>query len=312
MKDLGGIAGSDLTGTGNSNATIQYTVTLFGYCTSGLASGDVCTRKVGFSFDPVKDLDLGSTSLKDSFNGLSPYQKAAWFLGIGYIMAEILTFFTVILSLFSLPQTLLAGVVTSAIATILLIAASGTSLSIFTKYNGSLNDILSKANIESAVGNKLFIISWIATVTSLICTIVLIINARRTKTRSRRVHHVGLLDENAMDKSGMESQKGIKSGTMAKPGFLAKIPTWNRHKYEQIDDNQALKATTAKNKTRNSDDAEVLIARGFRGSDDEDEEDLARVATRSGPRGIQLQPMGGGLPNRDVDTGYEPYRNHAI
>lgn len=312
MKDLGAIAGSDLTGTGNSNASIEYTVTLFGYCTSGLTSGDICTRKVGFNFNPLRDLNLESTSFKDSFNGLSPYQTAAWFLGIGYIMAELLIFCTLILSLFSLPRALITGAITSAAATILLIAASGTASSIFTKYNGSLNDVLSEANIKSALGNKLFILSWIATITSLICTIVLVVHARRTKSQSRRMQHVGLLGQNAMDKGGMESHEGIKTVSQAKPGFLAKIPTWNRHKYQQIDEDQVLQATAAKKKTRDSDDAEVLISRGFGGGDDEDEEALVRGATKSGPRGIPLQPMSGALPNRDVDTGYEPYRNHAM
>ena len=111
----------------------------------------------------------------------------------------------------------------------------------------------------------------------------------------------------------MEPHKGIKSGTKAMPGFLAKIPTWKRHNYAQIDDTQAFKATTAKDKKRNSDDAEVLISRGFGGGDDEDDEDLVRGATKSGPRGIMLQPMSsGGLPSRDIDTAYEPYRNHAL
>ena len=126
------------------------------------------------------------------------------------------------------------------------------------------------------------------------------------------MHHGGLLDQNAMDKSGMEPHKAITSGTKAMPGFLAKIPTWNRHKYVQIDDDQALKTTKAKGKERESDDGDVLISRGFGGGEDEDDEELVRGATKSGPKGIPLQPMSGGLPSRDVDTAYEPYRNHAL
>jgi len=106
---------------------------------------------------------------------------------------------------------------------------------------------------------------------------------------------------------------GPKSGSKAKPGFLAKMPTWNRHKYGKIDEDKAAAKGGMKSKVLyDHDDADVLISRGFGGGDDEEDDhrDLVRGATNQ-PRGIQLQPMGG-LPSRDIDTAYEPYRAQAL
>ena len=93
----------------------------------------------------------------------------------------------------------------------------------------------------------------------------------------------------------------------AVPGFLKKMPTWNRHKYAQID--ERTRGIAVQGKMYNGNDAEVLITRGFGEGEEEEFEEPELV--RGSTRGIQLQPMGN-IPNRDVNTAYEPFRAQAL
>ncbi|KAH8597849.1 SUR7/PalI family-domain-containing protein [Bisporella sp. PMI_857] len=317
LQDLSTISGTDLVGPAASRTSLniseEYTISLFGYCEKENGERKCSPRKIGFNFNPLKDLKLAGTSLSAAISKMDPYTKAAWFLGIGYIVAELLIGLTLILSFFNRRKTIVTSAVFSSLATTLLIAASAAAIAVFSKYKGTLNDkLLSSANIKSALGNRMFILSWVATAVSLILTIVLIIHAQRSKKLTRH-RGVGLLDPNSTEKGGLDPDAHMvpRSAKPAAPGFLAKMPTWNRHKYAQIDEQQGSKGAANK---KPANDADELISRGFGSGEDEDDEDrdLVRGATNQ-PRGIQLMPMvGGGLPSRDVDTAYEPYRAQAL
>jgi len=114
-----------------------------------------------------------------------------------------------------------------------------------------------------------------------------------------------LVDHSAIDKAGVGTHVG--PAPLKKPGFLQRIPTWNRHKYAQIDEQTAVH-TAMKGKVYNTNDADVLLTRGFGGGEDEEDEEHELV--RESARGIQLQPMGNG-PSRDIDTAYDPYRSQT-
>jgi len=300
LQDLSGLPGNtNLVGSPASTSSLglanSYTISLFTFC------GTSCSGKFGFHFNPLTDLKLDTTALQGSFSSsftktLSSYASTAWFLGIAYVLAFLLNFSTMILSCLGSP---LIPAITSSLTTFFLLTASGSGVGVFTNVRNSFNSALSSSGIKTTLGNKLFILSWIATILSLIASILSCIHASRSKSRRQRGGN-GLLQDNVrgMDKRIIEDREPLTGSKLpGMPGFLKKIPTWNRHQYTPIEERTAIRG-----RVYNGNDAEVLLTRGFGGGDEDEleEQDLGQNER------IQMRPLV--LPNRSRSTSYEQFR----
>jgi hypothetical protein len=298
LKDISAIPGNnDLVGSPATTSSLglakSYTTFLFTFC------GTSCSGKFGFHFDPLTDLKLDTTSLQGSFPSsftktISEYASVAWFLDIAYLLAFLFNLFTIILSCLNSP---VITAVTSGLTTLFLLAASGAGLGVFMKVKGSFNSALSHSGIQTDLGKQLFILSWIATTTSLLASIISCIHSCRSKPQRRRG------GKSFLDTGGMQDPATMPLPRKSSiPGFLKKVPTWRRHQYAQIDERQE---RPFKNKAAyDTADSEILLTRGFGGGELEEEEE--RELPRGSMRGIQMQPMGNS--SRDASTAYEPFR----
>jgi hypothetical protein len=314
LKDLSTITGNDLVGS-NANASSlglasSYTVALLSYCLETDSSTTCSSPKFGFYFDPRSDLKLDDTGLQGSFSSsfihtISSYGSTSGFLGVAYVLAFILTFITPAFSILAwcAPRAVIGGAITSVLSTIFLFAASVISIAIFSNVTGSFNSNLTAAGIKTALGSKLFILSWIATVLSLISSTLLCISSRRAAENRRGVGR-GIIQHGDQDKDG--AQVNISTSGPRKLTLLQRSLTWNRHKYSQIERQPAVRIVGQ------NDDEDVLLSRGFGGGEDEyghgEEEELVRGSTR----GIALTGLGGKKAKIDVETAYEPYRQSSL
>lgn len=313
LKDLSTVTGNDLVGPSLSASTLglanAYTISLFTSC----AENEDCTSPhFGFHFNPVTELNLDGTGVQSAFpssfiHTISTYGTNSTALAVAYILAFAFTVVTPIFTLFSSrsPRATTVGVITSFLAMLFLLAASSVALATFSKVKDAFNSNLETIGVKTALGNKLFVFSWVATVFSSI-TLILLSHNMRVSARQRR-HGNGLLDQASIDKGG-EGIPGPASGGLKKLSLLQRMPTWRKHNYSQIEKQPAVK-TAVTGVVYDASDRDILLTRGFGGGDDiEDEEEHEFVQGHS--RGIQLQPMGRGA-TRDLDTAYEPYRSQA-
>jgi hypothetical protein len=196
-----------------------------------------------------------------------------------------------------MPRAIVANVTTSVLATIFLLAASSASIATFTNLKGKINTALLTAGVKTALGNKLFIVSWIATVLMLLNSIILIIAYRQNKKHKQRgmARGVGVIDHSGMDKSGVGNQVFAAPKRTRTLQLLKNVGnTWNRQKYPQIEKQSTVQGIP--------DDEAVLVQRGFGGGEDEDDdEELVRNSTR----GVPLQAVGNG---NGRNAAYEPHR----
>jgi hypothetical protein len=288
------------------------TISLLSYCAEGTSS-TICSKpQFGFHFDPLVDLNLGSTSLQTSLPSsfaktISAYGSASKFLGGAYLLAFVLTFLTPLFGLLAAccnPRAILGGAFTSFFATIFLLAASGLSIAIFKTVKSAFDSDLGPAGIKTSFGDKLYVLTWIATFLSFVSTILICISSRKSK---HFVIRRGMIIPSATDKDG--SKVGVVSSTAGpKPlTLLQRSLTWNKHKYAALGKKKspAVKVTGV---TGEHEDEDVLLEqRGFGGGEDEEpeEEELVRGSTR----GIPLTGISGNKPGRDMDTAYEPFRH---
>ena len=288
----------------------SYTIALLSYCAEGTEDTTCSTPKFGFHFDPRSALNLDNTSLQGSFSSrfiqkISAYGSASQFLGSAYLIAFITTFLTPLFGILArccAPRVIIFGAITSGLATIFLLAASALSIAFFKTVQGAFNSDLSSAGIKTALGDKLFVLSWIATVLSLISTILLCVSYRKS---NRRGMGKGMIIPSSTDKDG--SNVGVSSTAGPKPlTLLQRSLTWNKHKYAQIGKKMGKQKLPAVTVTGEHDDEDVLLERGFGGG--EDEEDDEELVRKSG-RGIQLQDLGGKKTAMDADSAYEPFRH---
>lgn len=221
---------------------------------------------------------------------------------MAYVLALVFTFATPIFILSSsrFPRAAVLGTATSILAFAFLLAASGAAIGIFEKVKGTFNSKLEPVGITTSLGDRLFVLGWVATVLSLGTSVLLCVSARRVSNEGRRNTRGvdGLLDKAAED--------GAARPALKTSGFLHRLPTFRRHNYAQIEKQGQQAAITGK--VYDAGDRDVLMKRGFGGGDSEEEEEEHQLEGEQ-TRGIQLQPMGLGA-RRDLDTAYEPYRSH--
>ncbi|KAJ2906361.1 putative integral membrane protein [Zalerion maritima] len=188
LRDITSVSGVDLVGSDATAASMgladSYTVTLFSSC--GRYPGDnvECTStSVGYSFDPEDDLKLSATNILSSTSTIFSYENVSGFIAASYILAGIL----VLISPFSVflakrfPKAALLGCALSCISAIFLLSASIAAVVVFPKAKDSFNALLADKGIETTVGSKLFVLSWLATAFALLECVALFFVARAAK-----------------------------------------------------------------------------------------------------------------------------------
>lgn len=309
LKDISKVSGNDLVGSNATAASLSIgnwtTISLFTSCTDANNTISCTPPHFGFDFNPSTGLKLDTTGLQGSsaLNSITGYAGLSKFLGIAYILALLFTVLTKGLNLLSccVPRAIVASVTTSILATIALLAASSAALAVFTNLKGKFNTALLSAGIKTALGNKLFIISWIATALMFLNTIMLCVSYRHNKQgRKQRgmARGVGVIDHSGMDKSGVGTEVFAAPKRTRTLQLLKKVGTWRPgQKYQQIEKQPAVRGIP--------DDEDILNRRGFGGGEDEDDDEVELV--RNSTRGIPLQPFGN-AQTKDVTSAYEPFR----
>jgi hypothetical protein len=231
------------------------------------------------------------------------YGSLSQFLEIAYILALLFTILTIGLNILSccIPRAIVASALTSILAALFLIGASSAAIGVFTNLRGKYNAVLLSAGIKTALGNNLFIASWIATMLILPNSITICLSYRHNNKHGRQrgmARGVGFIDHSGMDKSGVGTEVFAAPKRRRTLQLLKKVGTWSRQKYTQIEKQQAVRGIP-------DDDDDILNRRVFGGAEDEEEEEVELV--RNSTRGIQLQPFENSH-TRDVTSTYEPYR----
>ncbi|KAN0095635.1 SUR7/PalI family domain containing protein [Hyaloscypha variabilis] len=315
LKALSTVAKTDYVGSNSSASSLglatSYTISLLSYCAESSTS-TVCSKpQFGFHFDPLSDLQLANTGLGGTLpatftKAISSYGSASKFLGGAYLLAFVLTFLTPLFGILAsccAPRAIIGGAITSSLATIFLLAASALSVAIFKTVKSAFDSDLGPAGIKTSFGDKLYVLTWIATVLSLMSSVLLCASSRSS---NRKGKSRGMIIPSSTDKDG--SKVGVVSSTAGpRPlTLLQRSLTWNKHKYAQLSAKKKPSPVVKVTGADDYDDEDVLLEqRGFGGGEDEEEEEMVRSSTR----GIPLTAISGSKPAKDTDAAYEPFRH---
>ncbi|KAK3935939.1 putative integral membrane protein [Diplogelasinospora grovesii] len=314
LKDLSTVSGADYVGQPSTTSSLglatSYTIGLLTSC-GHFADGSVsCSPpSIGSSFNPGSDLRLDSTSLQqgsysqDLLNALSTYSKVSRFLAGAYIVSALLVFAA---PLAACCSAVLAAVL-STLATVLLLATSIAGVLVFKSVNSAFNANFNNSGLSSSLGTIPAALSFVAFVFSLLVAVVFIIRARDPDAGCRR--RGPILARSVGGKAGDGTVLGEDpysgpGGGDKKPGLWGRVPTWNRHKYVQVEKQPAIVRTNVVGHQEAvavdgpADDARRRLDDDWAVHDDE---------YSHGGSNIPLVALGGNKKTKDVNTAYEPY-----
>jgi hypothetical protein len=308
LQGLSSVSGEDFVGQEVTAETLliarTYTIGLFTSCAQ-FATGTICTSpRVGYVFNPKKALNLENTSLRSAFtpafnSTISAYWQISYFLAVAYILSFVLISFAPLASFISTRRgrSSSTAMAMSVLATLVTLAASVTATIHFKRVTDIFNEVLDEAVITTTLG-KLFIVSWVAFLVSLIFAIVMVIQIRNNKRARAPSLPRGMVP-------GKPGVGGVVAGDAAHagepaPGFLQRMQTWNRHRYVQIERQPVVAHTGV-----HSQEGAVLLdpMDDVRHENDlRDDDDIAH----SRQQGIAMMPLAKN-GQKDLNTAYEPY-----
>ncbi|OAQ91407.1 SUR7/PalI family domain-containing protein [Purpureocillium lilacinum] len=332
LQDLQKISGADLTG---SSATAQslglaslYSVHVYTTCAYFIAETTCSSFKVGSWFNAATALKLDTTvvsiNLSDDFNhSFDTYKKAAYFMGVGFILAFVFLVLAAVLSgLGSRFRTLaVSAAALSWIATGLLLSDAVVTLVTARRTAGAVTSELGSLGITAELG-KVVYLPFFAFALSLITSILYTLEIRRTRTNGlgpaakKRALMVGAASFSD-SKGEAEAAAGAGNGPIssAKPGILQRVTTWTRHRYVQVERQPAVARAPD-----NDDGGMASRTNALRGQRDFDydnpaeEGDIAMVSlggrgesgNNHGPRDVAYEPYSTQLPPT-LSLSHEPY-----
>ncbi|KAI0380104.1 hypothetical protein F5Y04DRAFT_258307 [Hypomontagnella monticulosa] len=239
LQDLSSIAGEDWVGSDVNAKSLElpdsYSLNLLTACANDDGSTVCGQPKIGFNFDPSSDLHLDSTSIQGTFSSaysdqLQTYSKVSTFLGAGYIIATILTVFSVLSIVLSLyfPRAIIGSVISSGLALIFLWASAIAATVMFFKLRDVFNDALGPSGIETRTSSRLIGLGFGAAGLTLSVFILVVTMWRSGRNERRR------------DWDNKNGTPGIVTGTQPAapapmPGLLRRFTTWSKHKYTQVE-----------------------------------------------------------------------------
>ncbi|GAW19999.1 hypothetical protein ANO14919_094930 [Xylariales sp. No.14919] len=269
LQDLSAISGSDLVGQSrtrqNLGLSTTYSVSLLTACGLNDDESTTCsTPRVGFAFNPDTDLKLGRTSAQGTlpkayYDQLSTYTVISTFVAVVYVLTSLLTVLSCIAIVLArrFERAMLISRIISGIVAILAIAATIASIVTFVKLRDTFNSALGDIGVRTATNSGAFGLSAAASVVS-VFTFALTLSIHPTTSRYRLPYHqekrgvdggAGAGETELMSREARAANIGV--------GFLARVPTWKRPGYTQIDAN---KRPTAHSRDHSPDsDREGLI-----------------------------------------------------
>ncbi|KAI1143078.1 hypothetical protein F5Y05DRAFT_367413 [Hypoxylon sp. FL0543] len=296
LKDLKSVAGLDWVGSDINADSLgvsrTYSLNLLTACSEGDGSTTCETPKVGFNFNPGSDLHLDDTSIEGTFppeysDELQTYSKVSTFVGVGYIIAAILTGLSCLFITASrcFPRAILGGQISSALAFLFLLASAIASVVTFIKVENIFNSALGAAGIHAQTSSKMFGLGFGAAALNFIAfllTFPLSKGSRRQKQSRRAV-------------------TDTKEISVSKPGLLRRVTTWNQARYVQVEKQKPF--IHQRSPSRGS-DREALIAAVEDDFSHEYPSDFAM-----GPMEKTKNKQDG--PSRDPSAAYDPHVNTA-
>lgn len=258
---------------------------------------------------------LDGTSLQGTYSDdllttLSRYSKSSRWLAGAYIAAGLFLVLTLIANCVSV----LAGAVTSGIATIVLFAVSIASTVIFGNVNKAFNsNFQSSAKLSSDFGRRPIAISFVAFLLTLTAAISLSVSARYASGGGGRrgpiARSVGGKDSNSLlagdGVGGGDPYAAPGGGRGGKKGFLATVVPMlpgQKHKYAQLEAQPALVRTDVEGRQRGLDEDW--------GAADEYSQPGGGGGGNNAAPSVPLVSLGN-KQTRDLSSGYEPYSSQT-
>ncbi|KAI1131306.1 SUR7/PalI family-domain-containing protein [Nemania abortiva] len=247
LQDLSTISGSDLVGQVGTRQTLglpaTYSVSLLTACGSNDDASTTCdTPRVGFTLNPGSDLKLDGSATQGTlssayYNELHTYAAVSTFTAVAYILSSILTILSCLTIVLSrhFERAILIGRVSSGIATLLVLTATIASIVTFIKVRDAFNSAFGDVGVKTTVNSRAFALSAAATVVSIgAFVLVLFIRPAGSGYRGSYRQEKGVVGGAAgVDEAGLMSREPRAAGVG--PGFLGRMPTWNRTRYTQLD-----------------------------------------------------------------------------
>ncbi|KAJ6445477.1 SUR7/PalI family domain-containing protein [Purpureocillium lavendulum] len=305
LQDLEKVSGGDLTGSSASPESLglasRYSVYIYTTCAHFVAETTCSPFKVGSWFNPQTTLKLDSIAssirLSDDFeHTVDTYKKAAYFIGIGIILAFVCLVLSVALSGASRRFRTLTiwAAALSWVSTALLLASSITTVVTARRISRSITSELGGAGISAELG-KIVYLPFFAFALSLIISVLLTTGTRGTTPRRiRSTTKKPLIVGNAPAAS-------------PKPGLLQRVTTWSRHRYVQVEKQPVIFNAPDHNDAVMANQPNALRGqRDFDYGNPADERDIAMVSLGGGGDGRD-QGAHSEAPQLPRELAYEPY-----
>ncbi|KAI0103692.1 SUR7/PalI family-domain-containing protein [Nemania sp. FL0031] len=246
LQDLSSVSGSDLVGQSGTRQSlglpVTYSVSLLTACGLNDDASTTCdTPRVGFTLNPSSDLKLDGSATQGTlstayYNELHTYAAVSTFTAVAYILSSFLTILSCLTIVLSrrFDRAILIGRVSSGIATILALTATIASIVTFVKVRDAFNSAFGDVGVTTTINSRAFALSAVATVLSIAAfVLVLFIRPAGSAYRAPYAREKGLVGGAGADEAGLMARESRAAGVG--PGFLARMPTWNRTRYTHLD-----------------------------------------------------------------------------
>ncbi|KLU91651.1 hypothetical protein MAPG_10169 [Magnaporthiopsis poae ATCC 64411] len=312
LQDLSSVSGTDYVGEDITASSLglanEYTISLLTSC-ARLASGPSCSApRVGFWFNPGKQLRLDSTSLQSTYppeyrEALAMYNKAAYFIAFSFLFCTLLLGLSTILGVLGATVLSSVGMVSTVVtgmvvlAALFLLAGNATAVHVFRRVADTFNAAFSGQGLSASLGLAAILLGWLAFVLTLSAAVILVLRRRGDSvTRGRRLadkNNIMFGDFNyGANENPMDAGIATKSGASKPPtGLLGRITLLGRHKYAQIGRQPA---------KGHADFSQ-------RGADSDWSTDYENPRMAPPMRGVAEYGVPGSQPQAKPNVAYEPY-----
>lgn len=314
------MSGTDYVGEDTTASSLglanEYTISLLTSC-ARLASGPSCSApRVGFWFNPGKQLRLDATSLQATYppeyrEALAAYNKAAYFIAFSFVFCTLLLGLSTILAVLGATVLASVGMISTVVTgmivvtALFLLAGNAAAVHVFRRLADTFNAAFSGQGMSASLGLAAILLAWLAFVLTLSAAIILVLRRRGDSvTRGRRPgdnnknmfgdFNYGAND-NPMD-AGIVAKGGASEPSK---GVLGRIPLLGRHKYTQIGRQPALGLADFSQRGGQQQQQ--------RGADDDWSVDYENPRMAPPVRGVGEHRIPGGKAQAKPSMAYEPY-----
>ncbi|KAH8681101.1 hypothetical protein BX600DRAFT_12274 [Xylariales sp. PMI_506] len=265
LQDISLITGTEYVGSVASADSMvlaqRYTVSLLTTC-AHRTDGDVdCTQPaLSYRFNPGSDLKLQGTSIPSPLTSqeLDSYQSVSYFLSVAYSASACSLALSAVLNLASacFPRSSVSWWWSqgfNVVGTLLLFTASAAAAAEFTRLRSQFNSAFTDAGIETTVGVRVYVVSFLGSTFGAAATVCLALRGRyRSAAASTLVFDmvsgtkgtVVVGGRRNWGRAGGGGGDDVPNNTNYdnnededddfRPSFVRRVTTWNLHKYAQV------------------------------------------------------------------------------